>query len=152
MKKFVLAALLLSVSAGFSLAQDKPAPAAKAPSTPAAIKQLEHDWTDAAKAGDTDKLSQIIAEDWNGVGPDGSKLTRQELFDSMKSGKYKIESMDFGPMEVKVLGNTAVVQGSDTEKSITDGKDSSGKYFWMDVFTKRDGKWVAVRSQLTKVK
>ena len=30
---------------------------AKAPSTSETIKQLEHHWTDAEKAGDTDKLS-----------------------------------------------------------------------------------------------
>ena len=50
-----------------------------------------------------------------------------------------------------MIGNIAVAQGTDTEKSIFDGKDSSGKYAWMDVFAKRDGKWVAVRSQTAKV-
>ena len=152
MKKLVLAALLISVSAGFSLAQEKPAPAAKSPSTSAAIKQLEHDWTDAAKASDTDKLGQIIADDWTGVGPDGAKITKQAFLEGYKSGKSKLESFDFGPMDVKVLGNTAVVQGSDTEKSMGEGKDTSGKYAWTDVFVKRDGKWVAVRSHLTKLK
>jgi hypothetical protein len=50
-----------------------------------------------------------------------------------------------------VLGSVAVVQGTNTEKSTTtDGKDSSGKYAWMDVFVKRDGKWVIVRSQSTE--
>jgi hypothetical protein len=52
---------------------------------------------------------------------------------------------------VKVLGSVAVVQGTNTEKSTSaDGKDSSGKYAWMDVFVKRDGKWVVVRSQSTE--
>ena len=64
----------------------------------------------------------------------------------------KLESFDFGPMSVKVLGNVAVVQGSDTEKSTANGKDSSGKFVWMDVFAKREGKWVAVRSQSAMVK
>jgi hypothetical protein len=35
---------------------------------------------------------------------------------------------------------------------MTHGKDSSGKYVWMDVFVKRDGKWRAVRSESTMVK
>lgn len=70
----------------------------------------------------------------------------------VKSGASKVETFAFGPMDVKVLGNVAVVQGSDTEKSTSAGKDSSGKYLWMDVFVKRDGKWVAVRSQTAMVK
>jgi hypothetical protein len=70
----------------------------------------------------------------------------------VKSRKDKAESVEFGPMDVKVLGNVAVVQGGDTEKSVTNRKDTSGKWGWMDVFVKRDGKWVAVRSQSTMVK
>jgi ketosteroid isomerase-like protein len=152
MKNLALATILFALSAGVAFAQTPAPAAAKAPSTAAAIKQLEHDWTDASKAGDADKLSQIIADDWSGVGPDGSKVTKAAFIDGYKSGKSKLESFEFGPMEVKVLGSVAVVQGSDTEKSMTDGKDSSGKYSWTDVFAKRDGKWVAVRSHLTKLK
>jgi hypothetical protein len=32
------------------------------------------------------------------------------------------------------------------------GKDTSGKYGWMDVFVKTGDKWVAVRSQSSMVK
>jgi hypothetical protein len=70
----------------------------------------------------------------------------------MKSGASTLSSFEFGPMNVKVLGNVAVCQGSDTEKSTTKGKDCSGKYVRMDVFVRRDGKWVAVRSQDAMVK
>lgn len=154
MKKFVGTILLVCACVGLSFAQTKkpaaPAPA-KAPSTSTAIKQLEHDWTDAMKAGDTEKLNAILADDWVGLNPDGSKETKKELLDEIKSGAFKLQSFDMGAMEVAVFGTTAVVQGSDTEKSMSKGKDSSGKYVWMDVFAKRDGKWVAVRSQLNRL-
>jgi ketosteroid isomerase-like protein len=151
MKKLVVAALLISACVATAFAQT-PAPAAKAPSVTASIKQLEHDWADAAKANDMDKLGQILADDWTGIGPDGQKMTKQAYLDMYKSGKSKTESFEMGSMDVKVVGNVAVVQGSDKEKSTYDGKDSSGNYAWMDVFAKRDGKWVAVRSQTAKAK
>ena len=116
------------------------------------IKQLEHDWVDAAKAGDRNRLSQLLADDWTGIGYDGSKETKQSLLADMKSGASKLESFEFGPMDVKVLGNVAVVQGSDTEKSTANRKYTSGKWVWMDVFVKRDGKWLAVRSQSAMAK
>ena len=50
------------------------------------------------------------------------------------------------------VGGAAIAQGTDTEKSATKGKDSSGKYLWMDVFTKRGDGWVAVRSVDAAVK
>jgi len=150
MKKLAGALLLICASVGLVYAQaSKPA---AAPSVSASVKQLEHDWTDAMKAKDTDKLSSIIADDWVSIGPDGAKQTKREFLAEITAGGYVLTSYDFGAMDVKVVGSTAIVQGSDTEKSMTKGKDSSGKYVWTDVFAKRDGKWQAVRSQLAMVK
>ncbi len=151
MKNFSGAVLLVIVSVGLAIAQTA-TPAAKGPSVAQSVKQLEHDWIDAVKAGDADKLGQILADDWSGIGYDGSKQTKQSILADVKSGAIKFESYEFGPMDVKVLGSVAVVQGSVTEKSTTGGKDTSGQWAWMDVFVKRDGKWVAVRSQSAKVK
>jgi ketosteroid isomerase-like protein len=151
MKKLAEAVLLVSLSVGLVFAQAPNAPA-KGPSVSETVKQLEHEWTDAMKASDVDKLSQILADDWTGLGYDGKKLTKESYLADTKSGASKLESFEFGPMDVKVLGNVAVVQGSDTEKSTTNGKNSSGKWVWMDVFVKRGDKWVAVRSQTAMVK
>jgi ketosteroid isomerase-like protein len=150
MKKLVEVVLLVFVCVGLAFAQAQ-TPPAKGPSVAQTVRQLEHEWSDAGKAGDTDKLSQILADDWTGLEYDGSKVTKEKMLADVKSGAQKLESFEFGPMDVKVLGNVAVVQGSDTEKSTTNGKDSSGKWVWMDVFVKRNGNWVAVRSQSAKV-
>lgn len=152
MNKFAGTILLVGVCVGVSFAQT-PAPApAKAPSVSQSVKQLEQDWTDAMKAGDADKVGEIVGDDWVGLQPDGTKETKTEMLAEIKTGQVKIASAENGPMEVKVLGNVAVVQGSDTEKSMYKGKDTSGKYVWMDVFVKRGDKWVAVRSQLSQLK
>jgi ketosteroid isomerase-like protein len=151
MKKLAGAVLLVCACVGLVFAQATKPPA-KGPSVADAVKQLEHDWTDAAKAGDMDKLGAILADDWMGIGPDGKVAGKKAYMADYKSGASKLESFEFGPMDVKVLGSTAVVQGSDTEKSVTAGKDSSGKYAWMDVFVKRGDKWVAVRSEVTMMK
>ncbi len=155
MKKLIASLLIAFAGVGLAFA-DTPSPTAaaatKEPSVSETIKQLEQDWTDASKASDVSKLDQIMADDWVGLGYDGRRETKQTVLARVKSGKDTTESIENGPMDVKVLGSVAVVQGSDTEKSTTNGKDSSGKYVWMDVFVKRHGKWVAVRSESTMVK
>jgi ketosteroid isomerase-like protein len=153
MRKLAVAALLFSAWFAPTSAQT-PAPAAKTPSMSQSLKQLEQDWADAQKTADTAKLDEILGDDWValGYGAEGGKQTKKAYIEAIKSGSLKLESFEFGPMDVKVLGNVAVVQGSDTEKSASNGKDSSGKYVWMDVFVKRNGKWVAVRSQSAMVK
>ena len=127
---------------------------AKSPAsgTADAIKQLERDWVNAQKAGDVAKLGQILADDWMGLGFDGTKTSKKQTLDNIKSGANKLDSFEIGPMDVQVIGNVAIVQGSDTEKSSFKGKDTSGKWVWMDVFAMRDGKWQAVRSQSAMVK
>jgi ketosteroid isomerase-like protein len=124
---------------------------ASASATADAVKQLERDWSDAQKAGDLDKLGQILADDWAGLGSDGARSTKKSYLADVKSGANKLESFEIGPMDVKVLGTIAIVQGSDTEKSSNKGKDTSGKWVWMDVFVNRDGKWMALRSQSAMV-
>jgi ketosteroid isomerase-like protein len=69
----------------------------------------------------------------------------------LKSGASATQSIELGAMKVRVFGNTAVVTGSDTEKSTYKGKDSSGKYLWTDVFVMRQGRWQAAASHSTKV-
>jgi hypothetical protein len=46
----------------------------------------------------------------------------------------------------------AAAHGSVTEKRSLDGKDTSGEFVWMDLFEKRGGKWVIVRSAGARVK
>ncbi len=151
MKKLTGTFLLIVAFAGWGFAQDKMAPA-KTPSVSDSVKQMEKDWLAAEKAGDSDKLNQILADDWASLAPNGETATKKDYVESYKSGKAKMASYEIGAMTVKVIGSAAVVQGSDTEKSSYDGKDTSGKYVWMDVFEKRDGKWQVVRSQYAIVK
>jgi ketosteroid isomerase-like protein len=111
------------------------------------LKQLERDWADAEKAADGAKIGRIVADDWAGVDNEGRKLTKEQLIARIKSGKDKTESVELGPMDVKVLGDAAVVQGSDIERGTANGEHTSVEIIWMDVFANRDGKWVCVRSQ-----
>lgn len=151
MRKFAATIVFVCACAGLVFAKPQ-TETAKAPSAAQSVKQLEKDWLEAEKAADTAKLSEILADDWVAIGPDGKTATKQEFLASFKSGQVKMESFEMGPMQVKMVGGAAVVQGSDTEKSTSNGKDSSGKYVWMDVFEKREGKWMAVRSQTAPVK
>ncbi len=115
------------------------------------LKQMERDWNQATIAKDFKMVDRIMADDWTGVDFRGVIVTKAETMEELKSGESSNESVELGEMQVKVFGNTAVVMGTDTEKSSYHGQDSSGKYAWIDVFTMRDGRWQAVASQSTKL-
>ena len=151
MKKLIGAVLFACVCVGLVLARPAEAPS-ESPSVADTLKQLEQDFGDAIKAVDANKLNQILADDWVNLGGGGRILTKEGFLRDLKSGNDKLESFELGPMDVKVLGNVAVVQGSATEKRTTGGQDSSGESVWMDVFVKSGEKWVIVRSHSAKVK
>ncbi|MGO9065872.1 MAG: DUF4440 domain-containing protein [Myxococcaceae bacterium] len=62
-----------------------------------------------------------------------------------------MDSQTLGEMKVQVLGDVAIVTGSDDEKSSYKGKDISGHYVWTDVWVNHKGQWQVVASQLTLV-
>jgi ketosteroid isomerase-like protein len=118
--------------------------------TEQALMQMERDWTEAALKKDAATLDKILADDWIGQNPAGV-ATKAEALADLKSGDNKLESETLGDMKVRVFGDTAVVNGSDDEKSSYKGKDTSGHYTWTDVFVKRHGRWQAAASQGTLI-
>jgi ketosteroid isomerase-like protein len=122
------------------------------PTDRAAIQQIEREMGDAMVAVDIEKLNQIYAEHWATIPSSGKRITKERVLQDFKSGKNKLVSYALGPMDVQVLGNVAVGHGSVSEKRIWDGKDISGEGVWMDLFEKRAGKWVIVRSEGAFVK
>jgi len=113
--------------------------------------QMEHDWSQADTHKDAAALNRILADDWMGIDFEGTVLTKPEALKDITSGSASLESTVLSDIKVRVYGNTAIVTGTDTEKSEYHGQDSSGKYLWTDVFVLRNGRWQAVSSQSTKL-
>ncbi|HEV2387643.1 MAG TPA: nuclear transport factor 2 family protein [Candidatus Acidoferrales bacterium] len=161
MNRILVAALVVIGAGAIALGQAKPGAmgrqkasrtgAARAGSVTAELTSAEHAWIDADIAGDTEKVGAVLGDDWVGIGPDGQSQTRAQYLAEVKNGKNKLDSFEMGPLAVRAYGGTAVVRGSDTEKSSYAGRDTSGKYVWTDVFVKRNGEWKAVSSQITKL-
>jgi ketosteroid isomerase-like protein len=142
---FVVSLIAFSVLPFFGQAQ------ADTASVQQTLMQMERDWGQAVAKNDTATVDKFMADDWVGIDFEGKSITKAEAMADMKSGASTTQSYEIGPMKVRELGNTAVVTGSDTEKSTYKGKDSSGKYVWTDVWVMRDGRWQAVASQSVKV-
>lgn len=148
----VLGACLGMMGCFLVVGQEKPAPAkTDAASVEQTLIQMEKDWNQASIGKDAKTLNKIIADDWTAIDFKGSTVTKAESLAELKSGQSSNQTVELGEMKVRVFGNTAIVVGSDTEKSTYHGKDSSGQYSWTDVFVKRNGQWQAVASQSTKV-
>ena len=116
------------------------------PSAAVEIKKLEQDIGDAMVAVDLEKLNQAYADDFATIGSSGKLFHREDLLEDFKSGKHKLVSFELGPVNVQAFGDVAVAQAGVKEKRIQDGKDDSGQFAFLDLFKKRSGKWVIVRT------
>ena len=154
-RKTTILTLVLAGGMVLAQAQTKVAevkkPAAPGNAATDELKQIENDWVDAIKTKNGEKLGDILADNWMGLGWQGKTSDKAKSLADMKSAGNSLDNIEMGPMKVRFFGSTAIVTGSDTEKSMEHGKDTSGKYIWTDVFVKQNGKWRAVASQSTKV-
>src|SRR5262249_12322219 len=143
--KVIMSTILVLLGCVFlhpAFAQPSQAPSVDA-SAADAINQVSRDWADADMASDADKLSQLIADEGE-AGYPGKIYTKANLLDDVRAGRHKLLSCEFGPQDVKVFGNVAVLQGTVTERRI--GRDGIIHAAYMDVFEKRGSRWVVVRS------
>jgi len=116
----------------------------------AELIQLEQDYAKALITKDRAFLMRYYAPDWRG----GNWLgfwTKSTMLKSLLDERYVVRSMKLRDVKVRVLGDIAIVQGVDEEVTSMRGRDTSGKWAFTDIFARRNGRWVAIASQTTKI-
>jgi ketosteroid isomerase-like protein len=117
------------------------------------LKALEQQWLDAYIKGDTAFLKTVEAEDWTLADSDGTTLTKAQDIKELGDKTFVCKSASMSDVKVKMLGdNFAYVTGVLKMRATYKGNDISGDYRSIDVFEKKDNKWQALYSQITKVK
>lgn len=138
---------------GIFLAGAVRAGGAQAPGPPEQrqLIELERRWNDAILRGHRAEVGAFMAEDWTEITSDGHILTKTEDLAELEGGGYKATLLELSELQVRLLGDAAVVTGVTNEKSSYRGRDTGGRTRWMDVFVRKDGRWLCVASQVTRV-
>src|SRR6266436_5313770 len=112
------------------------------------ISVVEAAWSKAYVEKDIKTLNGLMSDDWTGQSKDPKIMTKAALLKSVKSGEASATMMTNHDLVVRVIGNIAIVQGGDDEKSTFKGKDTSGAYNWTDILEKRGGSWISIASHV----
>ena len=115
-----------------------------------ALFQLEQQWNAAGPTKDTAVVEKFLANEFVS-NFDGRTQNKKQFLAEMKANAAKIESAANSDMRAMVFGTTAVVDGLYTEKSTTNGKDTSQRVRYTEVYVKHDGRWQCVTQYMTKV-
>jgi ketosteroid isomerase-like protein len=100
---------------------------------------------------DVATLDKLVADDWTMQSSSGTMGTKAGFLGDVRSGTLVVRSFKLHDVHVRVLGDVAFVQAFDDEDTSYNGVASKGTYNWLDVWQKRDGQWVSLATQLTKV-
>ena len=173
MKKSVLALLVVAVALGIAgcqpavdtnrnaaLATASPQkPAFDAAAIEAEVIKLEHEWADANKSHNAEAVRRLVADDAVIVYPDGSVATKADEVRTIESAAVTADAFEMIDPKVTVVnadsafitGRSVIKNGKYKDANTKKTIDISGEYRFLDVYSRRDGKWQAVASQATKI-
>ncbi|HKR02052.1 MAG TPA: nuclear transport factor 2 family protein [Pyrinomonadaceae bacterium] len=112
------------------------------------LTALEYEWNDANIKGNKAAVRRILADEFRGVGADGSVKSKKELLATLEPEPL-IASLKLSDLKISLAGDTVVLTGLNTAKS-TGGQVL--RFRFTDTFLWRDGRWQAISSQASQVK
>jgi len=123
------------------------------------LKKIEADWSNAYKTKDAATVRRLVADDAVMTYPDGTLGTKNDEVQFAETGAFSADSWETHDEKVKVLdgdaafmtGRTVIKNGKLKDPKTQQMIDISGEYRFLDVYSKRNGNWQVIASQVTKI-
>lgn len=108
------------------------------------LVELEHEWANAMRTRNLEKLDAMVAEDFSvAIAVQGMPLRvthRAQWLSVMPS--YDIQEMTLDDIRVSLYGDIAVVTLLWTQRAFVQGGERSGTFFITDIWRKTDKGWL----------
>lgn len=117
----------------------------------AEVAAREHAWREAWIKGDVTVLESLHAPDYFAINNEGHFTSRAQVLADAKAGLFRYTSMRHENMQIRVYGQTAVVNGLTINKGHRGKRDVSGKFAYTRVYVKDKNVWRAVLAQYTRL-
>jgi uncharacterized protein (TIGR02246 family) len=114
------------------------------------IRALHEAGDKALMSADVDALARIFADDYVQYNESGRAFTRQDVLNNFRTGAIRYPSIVSTGRTIRVFGDMAVVNGSESDEVEVAGQRRAVRYVYLDVLLKRDGEWKLVASQLAE--
>jgi ketosteroid isomerase-like protein len=124
------------------------------------VRELEAQFAQAVVRGDRAFFDRALADDFTHTSHSGVFKTRAQWLAESRSGEptgaglgtTRYDAFDVDDLEVRAYGDTAVVTGRTTPRGTTaKGQPMTGRYRFLRVWVKQQGRWRAVGFQGTRI-
>jgi ketosteroid isomerase-like protein len=121
-------------------------------STQQILEQLERNWIDALQTNNVAFVDSVLAPEFIATYGDGTRADKKHELQMVKEFNRQVDEWVVDEFTIKVFGDTAVVWFTNRMTGPVQGKPTEIVSRYMDVFVNRDGRWLCVGSQSTRVK
>jgi len=116
----------------------------------ATLKKINSRFLNAIVNADTAALSSVLAEDFVLINPGGHKQNKAGNLANALSVNPKVLSVHIDSVEARLIDEQVGTVTAWTSFVIqADGKQTTGKNCYQDVYAKRNGRWQAVSAHVT---
>jgi len=109
------------------------------------LVKMENEWARAWQLPDPAALENIVADDFTLIGSSskGEVVNKRQYIDSTLK-LVRGDGYSFERMNVRIYGDTAVINAQFQQRATFAGHDWSGEFLLTDVWVKRNGRWQVV--------
>jgi len=139
MKRFLL--ILVALFCGLNcFAQNK---------DEATLKRLNADWIASYVTRDTAKMASIFGNDLVLINPSGKKYHKKDILKGVMNPGQQYLATHVDSADVRLFGTIGIINAKISATIKAEGKTTTSKVCYMDVYEKRKGRWYAVAAHVT---
>lgn len=111
------------------------------------LRELERERLRLLVACDLERAGPIHADDFQLIHPGGGSLSKQEYMGMLASGEFRYKAWDPEDMAVRLHADCGVLRYRATIETLV----RRGRYWHIDLYEVREGRWQVVWSQATEI-
>lgn len=116
-----------------------------------AVLKANQELTQAIMKGDAKAFERLTTERYLLISSTGKLWDKQKNLEALKEGTLTFDKLEDSDTKVNVYGDAAVVTGLSAIKGKYKEKAFDDEYRWTRVFIHRNGEWLCVSEQLSRV-
>jgi ketosteroid isomerase-like protein len=140
MRRVFFISLLAVTFVGLANGQETAANPADIEQIKAEVLKVEDEGTQAVARGDIATLDRIYSDELS-FSARGELLTKAQVLDNIRSGRFDNKVPQHSGIKVHVFGDTVVLTGYSTSTVHYKGKETHGPRWFTNVYVKQDGQW-----------
>ena len=111
------------------------------------LQRINADYIRSVQESDVDWFDQNLAQDFLNSNPDGS-LVERAAFLAQIARPCALSSLACEDVRIRIFDDVAIIHARTTYRK-ADGQPGAGRY--TDVYARRQGRWLCVAAQVTRV-